>query len=96
MVLVGPSFADIAFRDETLWSFCLPGKWTWKNLVMFECSQKGEYVLLPHDFFYDILVLSCSELTVEITSLAERNKLPFICFISAYVRVAVGQFVLLR
>lgn len=75
---------------------CLPGKWTWKNLVMFECSQKWEYVLLPHDFFYDILFLSCSKFTVEITSLAGKNKLPFICSISTYVRMAVGQFVLLH
>lgn len=76
--------------------FCLPGKWIWKNLVMFECSQKGEYVLLPQDFFYDTMVLSCSKFTVEITSLAGRNKLPFICSVGACVYVAVGQFVLLH
>lgn len=59
--------------------FYLPGKWTWENSVMFECSRKGEYALLPHDFFYEIWVLSCSKFTVEIGSLAGRNKPAFAC-----------------
>lgn len=71
--------------------FYLTGKWTWKNLVMFECSQKGEYVLLLRDFFYEILFLSCSKFTVEIRSLAGRNKPAFTCSVS--VPTCVWQWV---
>lgn len=71
--------------------FYLPGKWTWKNSVMFECCRKGEYVLLSRDFFYEILILSCSKFTVEIRSLAGRNKAAFTCSVS--VPTCVWQWV---
>lgn len=76
--------------------FYLPGKWTWKNLIIFECSQKGECVLLPHDYFYEILFIGCSKFTVEIRSMAGRNKMAFTCSVSIYVCLAVGQSVLLH
>lgn len=62
--------------------FYLSGKQTWKNLVMFECSQKGEYVLLPHSSFYEIFILSCSKFRVEIRTLAGRKKPAFPCSVS--------------
>lgn len=48
----------------TLWSVTFLGSGCGKNLVTFECSQKGEYVLLLHDISSEILVLSCSKLTM--------------------------------
>lgn len=63
--------------------FYLPEKWRWKNLIMFQCSQKGEYVLLPRDYFYEILFIGCSKFAVEIRNMAGRNKTAFTCSVSA-------------
>lgn len=59
------------------------------------CSQKGEYVLLPHEYFYEILFIGCSKFRVEIRSVAGRNKMAFTCSVSASMCLAVGQSVLL-
>lgn len=71
--------------------FYLSGKQTWKNLVIFEFSQKGESVLLPHGFCYDIFILSCSKFRVEIRTLAGRKKPVFPC--SVPVTTCVWQWV---
>lgn len=46
-------------------------------------QSEGEYVLLPHDYFYEILFIGCSKFTVEIRSVAGRNKTVFTCSVSA-------------
>lgn len=48
---------------------------------MFECSQKGEYVLLLHYYFYEILFIGCSKFTVEIRTFQGEIKLlsPVLC-----------------
>lgn len=62
--------------------FYLPGKQRWKNSIMFECSQKGEYVLLPHDYFYEVLFIGCSKFTVEMRSVAGRSEMALTCSVS--------------